>query len=364
MKKRTSSEILNILHNLNQLENAFLDEVDEASAFVDFETYFNYLNNYTIVKNHLASVYFMQVSDDKQKILTNLETIDEALTIYSGQNLNIFKSFNFPASHVHSASYFECIYVMEGSANFEIANHHLHLKAGDFLFHPPHEKYLLNALPNSIVIDIEIRRSYIFSEYQHLFSNVPAALSFFEHSYQNNLPHNYLLFHTKNNYEFIELTCEMLAESLNEDDKLKKEIIQGYFEQMIRYLKRYTIDHPETLEHISAKQNCYNEIAIYLKTNYQTASLDSVADHIGFSKNYISRIVRHETNDSFLHLLNSIRIDAVKEYLKETTLRLEEIAELTGLSDASYLWRIFRKSTGMSPSDYREKYYLYKNKNE
>ena len=92
----------------------------------------------------------------------------------------------------------------------------------------------------------------------------------------------------------------------------------------------------------------------YLKDNYRTADLESTAARFHLSKNYVSRIMRSVSDRTFIESLSLVRIEKVKEYLAETELSLEIIAELTGVSDPSYLWRVFKKHTGMSPSKYRK----------
>ena len=42
-----------------------------------------------------------------------------------------------------------------------------------------------------------------------------------------------------------------------------------------------------------------------------------------------------------------------KQYLKDRTLSIAEIAEKTGLEDQSYFSRFFKKKTGQTPSEFR-----------
>jgi len=50
-------------------------------------------------------------------------------------------------------------------------------------------------------------------------------------------------------------------------------------------------------------------------------------------------------------------VENAKKYLKDIKLKTFEIAELVGFSDATYFSRVFKNITGISPSDYRKKFY-------
>lgn len=58
---------------------------------------------------------------------------------------------------------------------------------------------------------------------------------------------------------------------------------------------------------------------------------------------------------NFVDILNKIRIEHAKRYLKETNLKIYEISRNVGYSDIAYFSKVFRSLTGMSPKQYRER---------
>lgn len=54
--------------------------------------------------------------------------------------------------------------------------------------------------------------------------------------------------------------------------------------------------------------------------------------------------------------MNEKRIEKAKLLLKNRKLSLEQVAEMTGFSNANYLIRVFKKMTGQTVSEYRKRF--------
>ena len=57
---------------------------------------------------------------------------------------------------------------------------------------------------------------------------------------------------------------------------------------------------------------------------------------------------------SFVEYLSDYRIDRAKELLASSDMLTYEVAEAVGYPDARYFASLFKKRTGMTPSDYRK----------
>lgn len=93
---------------------------------------------------------------------------------------------------------------------------------------------------------------------------------------------------------------------------------------------------------------------IYLQQHYmQDISLDSCSDHIGTNPFFLSKSFKQVTGKNFIDYLTGIRMDKAKELLRESVLKINDVAEQVGYQH-SYFNRIFKKQEGMTPSQYRE----------
>lgn len=93
---------------------------------------------------------------------------------------------------------------------------------------------------------------------------------------------------------------------------------------------------------------------IYLQQNYmRDISLDSCADHLGTNPFFLSKSFKQVTGRNFIDYLTELRMEKAKELLRDTGLRICDVAQQVGYQH-SYFNRIFKKLEGMTPTRYRE----------
>ena len=82
-------------------------------------------------------------------------------------------------------------------------------------------------------------------------------------------------------------------------------------------------------------------------------SLQLVASNVNVSSNHFSAIFRKETGETFIDYLTRVRMENAKELLACTSMKTSEIGFEVGYRDPHYFSYIFKKTTGMSPKEYR-----------
>ena len=82
-------------------------------------------------------------------------------------------------------------------------------------------------------------------------------------------------------------------------------------------------------------------------------SLGDVASVVNLSPSHFSVVFSHETGQTFKDLLTETRIKKAKELLRMTTLKSAEISYQVGYNDPHYFSFVFRKNTGLSPTEFR-----------
>ena len=83
-------------------------------------------------------------------------------------------------------------------------------------------------------------------------------------------------------------------------------------------------------------------------------SLNTVANVANVSSNHFSALFSQNMGQTFIEYLTSLRMDKAKELLRCTGMRSSEIAGEIGYKDAHYFSYLFKKTQGMTPSDYRK----------
>ena len=94
----------------------------------------------------------------------------------------------------------------------------------------------------------------------------------------------------------------------------------------------------------------------YIRENFANPDicLMTTAKSVNMSPNHFSSVFSQECGMTYIEYLTSVRIETAKKLLKNTTMRSSEIAYETGFSDPHYFSFIFKKSTGLSPLEYRD----------
>lgn len=131
---------------------------------------------------------------------------------------------------------------------------------------------------------------------------------------------------------------------------------QTFAEYKKRYLRAF-LDMFGRLESYNEEshQNKYIvQVKNIIKNNYMNKlTLDTVAEEVELSPNYLSRIFPMATGRTFSDYLLEVRLDAAKALLAGTDYRIKEISSSVGYPDQQYFARVFTKKIGITPSQYR-----------
>lgn len=85
-------------------------------------------------------------------------------------------------------------------------------------------------------------------------------------------------------------------------------------------------------------------------------SLSVLSEVFHLNPQYISQLFKNEIGVGFLAYLTNIRIEKAKKLLLSTSLSVTEIAEHTGYSDYRVFTKVFKKTEGITPSQFRREF--------
>lgn len=84
--------------------------------------------------------------------------------------------------------------------------------------------------------------------------------------------------------------------------------------------------------------------------------LEEIADTLGISAGYLSRLFKRETGVRLQDYVNDVRVEKAKNLLMFSEESLPAIAEYVNFPSQSYFGKIFKEKTGLTPREYREIY--------
>lgn len=102
-----------------------------------------------------------------------------------------------------------------------------------------------------------------------------------------------------------------------------------------------------------ADANTYVLLALdYMENQYSSdLSLDAVAEQVGITPFYLSRLFRKELEVNFTDILTDLRMGKALELLCEDDCSIKEVCERTGYISLSYFYKVFKKYFGVTAGD-------------
>jgi len=88
---------------------------------------------------------------------------------------------------------------------------------------------------------------------------------------------------------------------------------------------------------------------------YQPLDLTTIADHLHVNATYLSHAFKQEMRVSITQYITRIRLEQAQRLLHESDLKVGEIAQRVGLADPRYFNTVFKRHTGCTPTEYRER---------
>ncbi|WP_029233275.1 response regulator transcription factor [Butyrivibrio sp. VCB2006] len=97
------------------------------------------------------------------------------------------------------------------------------------------------------------------------------------------------------------------------------------------------------------------ESLAYIEEHYSEdeLSLNTLAAHVNFSPNHLSAVFKQETGQPFIKYLTDFRMEKAKELLCTTAKKSNEIGLMVGYKDPHYFSYLFKKTQGVTTTQYR-----------
>lgn len=107
--------------------------------------------------------------------------------------------------------------------------------------------------------------------------------------------------------------------------------------------------------HEKKQSKIVKNILEYIDRNYRLPiTSKSVAEEFYFNPSYFSSMFKEHVGTSFTKYVTNLRITEAKELLRETNIKIGDIARKVGYDDVQYFIKLFKNSTGTSPGNYRD----------
>lgn len=264
----------------------------------------------------------------------------------------IIRQFRDIQVTMHTHDFFEIDYVAKGECEFFFNDGSQKLSAGEFAIIPPKLLHEILLAENSISFCILLRRSTFDTAFFSMLSRNDALSIFFRNTLQKGIHENFLLFYTDNNRKIKQIIQNAYLECYKNDlygnfcciswlNILFSELLRNYSKSLQFYSNWQETD--------------FSLLMQYIHYNYRTVTLSFLAELFHYNESYLSTLIKENTGFSFSEIIKRQRLAEAEKYLKNTSIKIGEIAELVGYHSADHFSRVFRSEYQISPQEYRKK---------
>jgi len=287
--------------------------------------------------------------------LPQSDTLDEAMFIPPGQEITFSLNTRFEPVSSHRHSFIELIYIYSGECRQIINGKSVSMKKGELCLLDTNTFHSIEVTSeNDIIINCLMRKSYFDWAFLSRLSGNDIFSSFLTHAiYENKHSNEYILIRSGDNDKISRIMNAVLCEYFDKQP-CSDEIINSYmvilFAEMLRMYKGDVNER----NYSALKNTPITDIIHYIQINYKTVTLESVARHFNFNSNYLGKVLKKLSGNSFIDLVHQIRLSQAGILLKNSDISVQAIANEVGYENINFFYRIFKRKYNCSPGEYRE----------
>jgi AraC-like DNA-binding protein/mannose-6-phosphate isomerase-like protein (cupin superfamily) len=281
-------------------------------------------------------------------------TINSNKLMKENENFAIHKHKRFVSFKNHKHDYIELIYVYSGKITQRINEDMVTIKEGQVcLLDLKVEHSIEAASEGDIVINIIIKQEFFDSIFMSFLSDNDIISDFIIKAlYSKKESKEYMIFSSDDN-EFVQivmkrLLCEYYDKRVGYDTAIHAYILL-LFTELLR-------DYKENMGKLSVKNlnnTIITEVKKYLCKNFNEVTLKSTAEFFHFNSDYLSKLIKSNTGESFTGLLQEIRLKEACLLLEQSNLPIDDIVTKVGYSNLSFFYKLFKKKYKVTPIEYR-----------
>lgn len=277
--------------------------------------------------------------------ISNLISIGKIVTIFY---FELDKNFH---SGGERHDFWEMVYVDKGNAVAVTPKKEVLLQQGEYIFHKPNEFHILKAdgdsAPNVFIITF-VCSSKAMTYFKNKKGSLPESLQFYISA---------ILGEAEKTFDIPPFTIHTEGLKLRKNAPVGgQQLIRTYLEQLLIQLIRK--DEPQNeVAVFPSKESIENHLAaeimdILKKNLYQSITVDMVCKQVGYSKTYLNRVFKNSSGSSIAAYDTVLKIEEAKRLIREYRYNFSQISDMLQYNNPHYFSRVFKRVTGMSPSEY------------
>ena len=291
---------------------------------------------------------------DYERVIIENE-IKKSIEIESLTSIHYFEFDDGFVDHVESHEPWEIVYIDRGECDIVADENVFRLKQGEMYFHKPNEKHMLKILkgiaPNIFIIS---------------FTSHSPAMCYFENrkleASMSAKQHIAAIIHeASNTFDLPFNNPKMRKLKLKPEDSLwaGQQTIVIRLELMLIEIVRENHYYMTKRKMFLPKDIIEDEFVLkiieFMESRlYDKFTMDELSAELSFGKTYISRCFVKACGYSIIDYFTKMKVNEAKKLIREGKYNFFEISEMLMFSNSHYFSTVFKKHTGMTPSQYKK----------
>ena len=305
---------------------------------------------------HLLPEAADQMKKDSELLFRPADSLTET-RFPSALDVALYYHARYAPAFLHSHSFFEVIYVLNGNCKNIFASQMIEMCAGEIFIVTPGTVHALSAFSDDCaIINLMVRGSTFEKTFLQALPQTGFLHSFFHHALYHPDTDTSLYFKSKPDSLLTELVRQMWQEfhsQKNYYDSMLNALLTTFFIQLLR-------NHEKTVVINNQNEKYQDENIIYilkyLEMHWDTLTLGDLAAFFNYSERQMSRILKNCTGQTFTALQQQAKLSHACELLKHPNISIRSIAEKIGYSNITYFYNLFQKQFHISPAEYRKQF--------
>lgn len=250
----------------------------------------------------------------------------------------------------HSHDYVEIIYMCSGSTTHIVDGNRVCLKEGDIMFLCQSSKHeILPAGINDIAVNFIVMPEFFDDSLRMIGEEETPLRKFIIECLRNGRQNTGYLHFEVADILPVQNLLENLIWTLIHEPQNKRSMNQITMGLLFLQL----INHTDRLISPYKDEQTIVKVLRYIEENYKCGSLSELAGLLHYDVSSMSREIKSKTGKNYTELVQEKRLSQACFLLKNTEMKVEEIAGKVGYENISFFFRLFKERYGISPKKYR-----------
>ena len=304
-----------------------------------------------------------QVSQEEQAILNGRTSVDKTLymqgqgntinskkLLHAGKLITIRTHTRFIHFPAHKHDYVEMVYMCSGTTTHIVNGNTIVLREGELLFmnqsavHEVCEAGLEDVAVNFIVLP-----AFFATPLAFISEEKTPLRNFLDDCLWGECSGAGFLHFEVAGVRPIQNLLENLLLTLAGDAGAKRTVSQLTMALLFLQL----LEETEKLSTTNLEETTIWSVLRYIESNYVDGNFSALCDSLHYTPSNLSREIKRKTGKTFTQLVQEKRLTQAAYLLKNTRMKIETIAHAVGYENITYFYRLFTRSHGKTPADYR-----------